>query len=243
MSALLITLWIAGAIALATAIHANRKTSLLLTVFWACFAWVAIGWWILNPGSATTQIALAMTSAAGVSVLGARWPGALAWQFVVIGLLGVMYLPLIEAHLIGTPLVLIGLRFIFVIGLMGTAVVNYLPTRLGISAMSVGIWAAMAFWNQGPELAPVAVACAPLIGWLSLAFRRPPSSNTTRLWLGFRDRFGAIWSLRVMEQFNRSAANSGSATTMKWNGLNGPDGPDTYERLCAVLKRFGMPNN
>lgn len=241
MTAVLVALWIVGAAVLASSIRANRCTSLLPTMFWTSVAWIAIGWWQSNTDVTASHIALALTSAAGVSVLGARRPGAWAWQFVVIGLLGVMHLPLIESHMIGTPLVLTGLRLMFLMGLIGTAVLNYLPTRFGLSAILVGLWATLSLWNLVPELARIAIGSVPLISWLTFSMRRPSYGETNQLWHDFRDRFGMIWALRMMEQFNRSAANSGSATTLKWNGLSGPDGPDTYERLCAVLKRFGMP--
>jgi hypothetical protein len=241
MAVLLIALWIAGAAVIASANRANRKTSLRLTMIWVCAAWIAVGWWLWAPKPATSSIALAFTSAAGISVLGARWPGARAWQFVVIGLLGVTLLPLLEADLLGRPLTLSGVRIAFAIGLLGTGVLNYVPTRLGIAAALAGYGAGLMFADHQLRLARMAIAAAPVIGWLSVASRRSGETNTVRLWLDFRDRFGAIWSLRVLEQFNRSAANSGSTTTLKWNGLNGPDGPDSYERLRALLRRFGLP--
>jgi hypothetical protein len=134
-----------------------------------------------------------------------------------------------------------GVRIAFKIGLLGTGVVNKIPTRLGIAPAIVGCWAGVMLADHPSRFAHIAIAAAPLIGWLSVAFRRSHEGGTDRLWHDFRDRFGAIWSLRVMEQFNRSAANSGSTVTLKWNGLSGPDGPQSYERLCALLKRFGLP--
>src|SRR5262245_13163154 len=126
-------LWASGAIVLSSAFpliaawRANRRTTLLQSVYWAGAAWAA--WMLtfvalaLGHAEANTgrHVALTLTGCAGVAVLGARRPGVREWNFVVCGLLVVLMMPLVQGpdtayHVfLGTTLV-IGLT-------------NYLPTR------------------------------------------------------------------------------------------------------------------
>ena len=60
-------------------------------------AWVSWGFAITNPTDDDLgYLALCFTGCVGVAVLGARRPHVGAWHFVVLGLLGVMALPLVE---------------------------------------------------------------------------------------------------------------------------------------------------
>jgi hypothetical protein len=68
-----------------------------------------------------------------------------------------------------------------------------------------------------------------------------------RAWLSFRDRFGLVWSQRLREQFNRSAANSGWPVMLTWKGLRAvpgasdqarPDDELLMETIRALMKRF-----
>jgi hypothetical protein len=202
-----------------------------------------------RPGS--LYAALALVGCAGVAVLGARRPGVTAWQFVVIALLGVMLLPFAEAALRDRPLQLSGVRWTFLIVVLALVVGNYLPTRLGVAAAMIAVACAIALvpvMDGNQELSAIArsvalgcTSAAPIAGWICLIARRPPLSAADRLWLSFRDRFGAIWALRLQEQFRRSAANAGLTTTLTWNGLRGPGDPRVYELLSALMKRFGLP--
>src|SRR5690349_1713002 len=90
--------------------QANRATSLAHAMYWMVAAWVAWGGMMLchalnvaMPGRDVPRyLALALTGCAGVAVLGARRPGMAAWNFVVLGLLAVLLLPLAEELLIRT---------------------------------------------------------------------------------------------------------------------------------------------
>jgi hypothetical protein len=96
---------------------------------------------------------------------------------------------------------------------------------------------------------PAAGLCLALAPWAGLVVlrRSPPagSDDFDALWLDFRNRFGAVWGLRVREQFNRAAANAGWPVTLQWHGLavkeaaTPPPQNELVEKLRALLKRFG----
>ena len=95
-------LLLTGAYPLGRAWLANRRSSLAHALAWAALAWLA--WlgvalaeaWGLGVPVAARYVALCLTGCAGVAVLGARRPGVVAWNFVVLGLLVVLLLPLAE---------------------------------------------------------------------------------------------------------------------------------------------------
>src|SRR5688572_7693858 len=102
MTIVAVTLTLAGLVPFWIAWRANRATSLAPAVGWAALAWLgwggalAFGRW--QTGFVEERyVALCLTGAAGVAVLGARRPYAGAWNFVVLGLIGVLLLPLAES--------------------------------------------------------------------------------------------------------------------------------------------------
>jgi hypothetical protein len=240
-----------SALAFARAMIANWRTPLLYSVIWALLGWtVACVVIITSPGF--QFVALTLFGCASVAVMGARNPNAAAWQFVVCGLAGVLLLPLIESSVRDRPVDLSEVRSAFVWGLSAFASLNYLFTRLAFPTILLAVGGTLTFYipkltavdpvvSFGHFVGLLCLWSAPAVAWLGFRDRRRDKSPTDRLWFSFRDRYGAVWALRVMEQFNRSAANAGSETTMKWNGLKGIDDAAAYERLTALLKRFGLP--
>jgi hypothetical protein len=98
------------------------------------------------------------------------------------------------------------------------------------------------------EAAFVLVGLSPWLAWAGLAVRRQPATDEDRLWWSFRDHFGAIWGLRLREQFNRSAANAGWPSELGWSGMRqvGSISATAQQReaahaaLAALMKRFGL---
>src|SRR4051794_18939988 len=81
---------------------ANRTTTLRPALAWTALALVTWVWALLDPEPpALPYLALCLSGCAGVAVLGARRPGAAAWNFVVAGLLVVFLLPVATG--LGTP--------------------------------------------------------------------------------------------------------------------------------------------
>jgi hypothetical protein len=194
---------------------------------------------------------LGLTGCAGVAVLGARRPGVVAWNFVVLGLLAVLLLPLAEGALLGTPLQLGTVRTLFVGVLLAVTVVNYLPTRLGAGAALLGVGCAVEFIHLGSDTIPAGrtwvmgcIGLAPWAAWAGLWLRGGGRTPLDRLWREFRDRFGLVWGQRLREQFNRAAANAGLGVELGWwgvrTGSNAANSP-AYETLAALMKRFGLP--
>jgi hypothetical protein len=252
----------AGLYPLAVAWRANRATSLGHAVGWAGAAWLAWGWALLGGDAdrlgldPARFVALALTGGAGIAVLGARRPHVFAWNFVVIGLLAVMLLPLIESLFIGTDPV-DPLRVTFLSATLAVGLLNYLPTRaapavlllaLGEAGEVASLFAAGWFPDRGEvQLFHLIVLLVPWAVWGCWRGAAPGRAEFDRLWLDFRDRFGLLWSQRVREQFNRAAAHAGWPVWLSWGGLRRtepgraipPADQDAMLRtLRAALQRF-----
>jgi hypothetical protein len=239
---------LAGAFPLWRAWRANRRTSLAHAVGWAGLAWAA---WVAVPLLAATgavldvgrYVALCLTAAVAVAVLGAQRPRVGAWNFVVLGLLAVMLLPLAERLFAGNSS-LDPIRVVFLCATLAVGVLNYLPTRLGPAALLVAGGCA---WEVTVLLAPetpagpgwLLLAGGPWVGWIGWAWRAPAGSTFDAVWRDFRDRFGLVWAQRLREQFNRAAANAGWPVYLSWGGLRGPsDEAAALATLTAMLRRF-----
>jgi hypothetical protein len=240
--------------------QANGRTSLLHAVGWAALAWAswvgvtALGALSLPGLEPARYVALGLTACAGVAVLGARRPGMVAWNFVLVGLLAVMLLPLAEHLLVGGPsldTIWVG----FLCGTLAVALLNYVPTRQAPAALLLAVgcgWEILALTAADAMLSWPAKAAWP--GWLCVGLApwaayfctrglHSTLSDSDRLWHGFRDRFGLVWGQRLREQFNRAAAHAGWPVSLTWRGLRTNPGaapPETAVRatLQALLKRF-----
>lgn len=266
MQLLWILLFLSGAFPLGLAWLANRRTALTHALLWGFAAWALWGWAgfldarAREPALVARYVAQCLTGCFAVAVLGARRPGLVAWNFVVVGLLAVLLLPLVENFASGGPLHLEWFRAALVGGVIAVGVLNYLPTRLGPAAVLLGVVVlAELLGLAGPEeLARKLQPILPrlrlglvLVPWLGLwgCWRRPlRGSEFDRLWLAFRDRFGLVWGQRLREQFNRSASHAGWPVFLSWRGLRRKPGsppidPDTQAAMAATLsalmKRFG----
>jgi hypothetical protein len=241
--------------------QANRRTSLVYAVLWAAAAWAAwtASLWVAalrDWGETATirYVAFCLTGCAAVAVLGARRPGAGPWNFVVLGLLAVLLLPV--AYGLGRPRPELA-HTIFLAGTVAIGVLNYLPTRLPPAGALVAVgcavetmgWLDPQRWGGDPVLpaGPFLTGLAPWVVYLQFAGWTKPPNEFDRLWLWFRNRFGLVWSQRVREQFNRSAANAGWPVYLRWGGLRrqpGSEMPDPADQeqivltLRALLKRF-----
>jgi hypothetical protein len=259
---------VAGAYPFWHAWRANRETTLVPALAWALAAWaawaaaLAAEW--LRPAAepaALRYLALSLTACALIAVLGARRPGVGAWNFVVVGLLAVLLLPLAEGlggmHLTWP-------RVLFLAGILAVGVLNYLPTRLGPAALLLALGCGLELASVLPrDMVPDGLRPALPLGGLLLALvpwaaytptrgGPPPAAEFDRLWLGFRDRFGLVWGQRLREQFNRSAAHADWPVVLRWTGLRLKAGaalptPAVQEEIVAtlraLLKRFGREEN
>jgi hypothetical protein len=255
MRYLYLALWLLGFWPLLCAWWINRRTSLLHALNWALAAWVAWGMALslgaphllgLDPGR---YLALCLTGAAGVAVLGARQPQAVAWNFVVLGLLAVLVLPLLESHILGQPS-LGPLRTFFLGATLAVCLLNYLPTRF---CPAVLLWAlacagemtllVAADTDLLARLAPAIHGLVLAIPWLAFLCektRPTPLSQFDGLWLEFRDHWGLFWAQRVRDQFNRAAVHAGWPAHLYWQGLallqTGLPAEQTQDEMIAILR-------
>ena len=255
-------IFLTGAYPLTRAWQGNRRTSQFQAVHWAIAAWAAWGGMMLvalstaggTADPTTAYLALCLTGCAAVAVLGARRPGVGAWNFVLLGLLAVMLLPLAENLLAQRPATLDPLRLVFLGSTVLVGVLNYLPTRLALAALLVGLACAGQLLelvgqpDQPPALSWWLLAVAPWAAFGLWKSRGRPASEFDQVWLDFRDRFGFLWGQRTRDQFNRAAANAGWPVVLRWQGLRLRPGAALPEpavqsaivaALRALLKRFG----
>jgi hypothetical protein len=267
MVVVLLIVFLSGFYPLIRAWWANRHTSLFQALNWALTAWLA---WVFTLLLADTDgtaarvdparyLALCLTGCAAVAVLGARRPHVGAWNFVVLGLLAVMVLPLVEGLLAGVPSLDL-LRMFFLGATLTVGFLNYLPTRLAPAVLlatlgcsgEMGLLAApdmFARQSAVSMLAPLLLGFSPWVGWISWKRQTPAEHEIDRLWLDFRNRYGLFWGQRLREQFNAAALNGGWPVYLAWLGLrrlvvSGPQTVKPEEILAtmrALLKRFLPP--
>jgi hypothetical protein len=236
-------LLLSGAYPLYRLWRATKGSTLRHALAWAWLAWV--GWCLAGffdrPG--LHYLALCLTACAGVAVLGARRPTVTTWHLAVGFLLVFLLRPLWERpgdwHLDAVYVTLLGVPLAVGLG-------NYLPTRLGPTALLLGAWCALDVARLTGVVALdepavwLALAAVPWLG-LVLARRRGSPAEFDAVWLTFRDRFGFVWAQRLRDQFNRAAANAGLPLWLGWGGLRRrgaiePDRPLAV--LRSALRRF-----
>ena len=219
-------------------------------------------------GRITYLMALAMLASL-MSVLGARNPGGRAWAILMVLLVVVFLIPWLEAggrlrraHGLG-QLQLDSPWTLFYGLLVLAGVTNYLPTRYGLAALSLGAGLVLEYlgltrtnWTAETRATVwPAVAWSLALGWwlAEWANRRPSPGRDSleRLWLWFRDHWGVVWALRIEERFNRAAEVSRWPVRLTWFGLvpasptttNTPlESPEQAEAaLRGLMRRFVAP--
>lgn len=247
------TVWATAVLAsaicpLASAWRANAGTTLRPTILWAAGAWLAWLTYAFRSDVLTAYAALTFSAAMFVAVLGARRPGVVAWNFVVLGFLIVAWLGWAEGTLTGGGLKLGPLRLGAVAIVLLVGLGNYFATWAFPGVLSFAIAAGLTFEHLRSGQAPIDVnvagtlaGAAPWLAWVGLRAGRAPASMFGGDWQRFRDRFGAIWALRLAEQFNRAAANAGWPVRLGWMGLEPPTtqpATEWHDTLMALQRRF-----
>jgi hypothetical protein len=248
----------AGIFPLCEAWQTNRRTTLRDAILWAAGAWISWGFALANPANDDAgYLALCFTGCAGVAVLGARRPQIFAWNFVVLGLAGVMTLPLLEGLVIQVHSFNLE-RKIFLAGILTVALGNYLGTRFGAAAVAAGIacsavYVRITYTADGlnPFRSDVVSGGAALVlglaPWLAWRARSPAARDPLETeWFAFRDRFGFVWGSRVRDQFNAAMKNAGLPISLGWRGRQPADFPDarmieeSVVIFKALAKRFAF---
>ncbi len=236
-----------------------RPTTLVPAWAWAsgaALAWglTALGEWMLHPSQATGPgfellwYAVALLSLCpAVAVLGARRPGAGAWNgFVLLPLLAVLGWSALAVLAGGLPLHSLELEAPQLIGLgvvllMGAG--NYVGTKYGRSAglyaLAVCLLVAPLSGASPDWLSPQALrtlgSCilglSAILAGLQRGRPSPPGEPFDRLWEDFRDTFGIVWARRLQDRFNTLAQQK------NWPVELTPVGFRWDEAVCAAQQQ------
>lgn len=198
-----------------------------------------------------------------MALLGAKRPQHTAWQWIVGSLWGLLALPALESIVFspGQALHVAPAWQWLMVMLLAIEAMNHLPTRYWPSALLTllgqGLLLAeylpgsplpFSFWHLPAGLAGLVAALA------LVAFGVPRlSSHITgldRVWIDFRNSFGAAWGLRILQRLQETARTCQWDVQATWQGfytLQGtkPLTPETSEQveqaLANLLWRFVSP--
>lgn len=235
----------------------------------ACWAAIGVAPESGRPAAGVLVYLMTATILAGLTtVLNARGPREWVWAILMALLVFVFLMPWWEGAGRARAVGALGrLRlespWTLFYGFLGVAgIANYLPTRYGRAASVLGaalvveflgLWFAdwppsrrASCWTWTVWL----FGASWWVAWLD-APRLPRGRNELeRLWFWFRDHWGAVWALRIAEQFNRSASLGGWPIRLTWEGIApavpGAEVPaEVPERALAtfrgLIRRFARP--
>jgi hypothetical protein len=202
-----------------------------------------------------------------IAVLGAKRPQNLAWQLIVLSLAIVLSLPVLRPLVLedGRGPSVHSAQSWFLLILLVVASTNYLPTAYWSTSLMVSIgqivllyeflplsrlWP-LANWLQANAFAVslalfTSAICMVALGWPR---RKSAAHSLNRLWLDFRDAFGAVWGLRVQQRVNQSASMYAWNVRLDWHGFSPRDAsaisPQMQkaieDNMKSVLRRFVSP--
>jgi hypothetical protein len=199
-----------------------------------------------------------------VAILGAKRPQNRPWQWIVVSLWAIVAWPA-AASLVTGPREALEMHAVwkwFYAALIIVGWVNYLPTRRGVamSLTSFGQIAMLRYWplryleDHNASILNLVLfgygAMFVAVGTLTALIKsqqRPRAEDAgsaeglvpwNRVWQDFRDSYGAVWALRVMERINALATSTGAELALGWRGFqlvtgDAPDGPDSGGALAA----------
>lgn len=203
-----------------------------------------------------------------MAVLGAKRPQDRGWQFIVATLWIVLALPCGQWWLLGGSRTFLPYPAWswFLAAMLLMQLGNYLPTRYWPPAICITAAQVLLLWEWLPDVSVqasladgsshpwrslAAMALTALACW-SVVFGRAQSDTRAepldRVWREFRDQFGAVWALRILERVNSTARLSGWPLELDWRGFAASNGqpaaipPDVRaavtETLQTLLRRF-----
>lgn len=266
---------LAEAAALAALLVGSRRrflgSTLLAPWAWATGSAVLLGSAALVPLGADVgrtpswYVATMSTFCPLMALLGAKRPQHAAWQWIVGSLWLILCLPAFEWWLFhgGQPRELHLARSFFLGLLAVIGMGNMLFTRYAVAAMLLGAGqlALIGPFVLGERLPASAALPALGLGCLlaataaaGLAARRAPVATwpLNRVWIDFRDSYGAVWAVRQMDRVNAVARQQGWNLVLTWQGFEGPDGEsinhlsaeqesELVGTLRSLLTRFVSP--
>ena len=193
-----------------------------------------------------------------VARLGAKRPQDRAWQLVVAALWPILSLPSLDWWLFGGVQEIHPAQLAFYAILIGTGVINAIATRAWLASL---LYAAGQLVLLSPYFPPTQgklgetsaalaglalIVAAQALTSVEFPAARANATRLDRVWLDFRDAFGAVWALRVMERMNAQAVMYGWPVSLSWSGFcdrekasPASDVPRPIEdSLRTLLRRF-----
>jgi hypothetical protein len=223
--------------------RAVGETTLVSAWWWslaALLAWSAVG--VLPASEPLRFAAIGLSFCPAVSLVGAKRPQHLAWNFIVVSLWAIVVLPAAETFFLhhGRPMQMGDARgwFLWILVLLGP--VNFVPTRHWLAGLLLAGGQIVALSQYLPLVRrqivdspesfgfyfAVAAMFAARVASVGISLRETPLSargasglHYDRLWLDFRDTFGLFWSLRVQERVNAAAIQYDWPLELSWSGF------------------------
>jgi hypothetical protein len=171
-----------------------------------------------------------------MSLMGAKRPQDGAWHFIVVSLWAILALPAAETLFLqrGQALEVYDARCWFMLALVVISALNLGLVRWWPSAVLIALAELLMLAEYLPglrasllvEQSPsqrMAIGCCLLAVGTVLLFARVPRLGKVppwdRLWLAFRDSFGALWAIRIAEQINQIAEKQQWSFRLRWAGF------------------------
>ncbi|MFC1759467.1 hypothetical protein ACFL2H_11990 [Planctomycetota bacterium] len=231
----------------------------MVAPIWWCIASVAsiavcelyLSWNDVAWASVLQYVAAASSLCPAISVFGAKRPQDSGWKFIVGSLWLVLILPAIQTMLFGSSdLELHWAWRYFLLFLLIAGWSNYMLTRFWFAACLVAIAQIMMFGKHLPGIpfesdgrlvasGMVTVAVATfIVGWQA---RTAEPNGIGRVWRDFRNGFGAVWGLRVIERVNSSGEQQSWSRRLMWTGFvpienSGEPNPDEADQMEQSLR-------
>jgi len=243
-----------------------RQSTLVGPALWLAAAIVAVAVWpLVATETSDDSDAIGRLMVGGlfmtptIALLGAKRPQNKAWQWIVLSAWGVLVLPAAEAWLYRREVDVGVVRSWFMailiaLGLFNHVFTRYWPAAVGMSviqSLTLSPFLPIPFMCAGEAW----VRCAAVVLIVAtFAVRRGRSYGTglERVWFDFRDGFGAVWALRVVQRFQVSAEQNQWSVRLGWYGCEtatgerghlvrlSPTEPAARE-LRSLLLRFVSP--
>jgi uncharacterized membrane protein YhaH (DUF805 family) len=227
----------------------TRGTTLRASWWWAIVSFAsltAINLLSLQrlDGSALASVrfvGVVSTFCPALALFGAKRPQDRGWQFIVFSLLLILCWPALNWLLRpGAPAVMHAVPASFLLILVLMELVNYVGTRFFASALTFGLAQVVLLfpylpWQLGDlDRGMLFVGGCGLLGFALastlFSFRAKKAtavlatSPVGHLWTSFRDAYGVVWAMRVMERMNALAKQQHWGVQLTWDGFADVDG-------------------
>lgn len=239
----------------------RRGTTLVAPAAWsglslATLALATVCETLLQPGEKAESwryLAAVGTFCPVMALLGAKRPQHTAWQWIVGSLWGLLALPALESLVLrpGDALYIAPAWRWLVAILWAIEAMNHVPTRywpsaclalLGQGVLLRGCWPVEASWLASFGLNTAGLNCTGLallvasLALVVLGLPRLPAGITglDRVWIDFRNSFGAAWGLRIIQRLQETSRLRGWGVNATWQGFATNTGEQSLSRETAA---------